>query len=321
MTGPTLTGKVKTAGTGLSLVVVRPERPQRAGQTEPPAPQETPQLEQEPAVWAKNMRSQTVRGSIAVGLVLLLAGVLFVTNIRSQNRDGTRGPSDLAELILAESERVAARQESVDELRAAVDELTRKSAGTTMEYDQSAAERLAWAADAVEVAGPGIAVELSDAPADALRNNRNLRPDDLVVHQQDLQSVVNALWAGGAEAMTIQGQRVSATSAVRCVGNTLMLHGRLYSPPYRIEAIGPQDSMIRSLERDKGVQLYMQYVDVVGLGWSEETLDEIEMPAYDSSIKRAGVPADVDVLGTLENQVPLEPRSEDPSLTSLTRRN
>lgn len=305
-------------GTGLSLVVMTAHTPQHAGQSEGPELPEGAEQVPEPPKWAKHVRSQTVRGSIAVGLVLVLAGVLFVTNIRSQNRDGTRGPSDLAELILAESERVAARQESVDELRASVEELTRTTGVPPAEYDSSAAERLAWAADASAVSGPGVAVELSDAPADALRSNRNLRPDDLVVHQQDLQSVVNALWAGGAEAMTIQGQRVSATSAVRCVGNTLMLHGQLYSPPYRIAAIGPREGMIRSLEKDKGVQLYMQYVDIVGLGWFQETLDNIDMPAYDSSVKRAEVPNYVDVMGTLEVQVPLEPK-QTPELTTKRR--
>ena len=58
--------------------------------------------------------------------------------------------------------------------------------------------------------------------------------DDIVVHQQDVQAVVNALWASGAEAMMIQDQRVISTSAVRCVGNTLILQGRVYAPPYRI---------------------------------------------------------------------------------------
>src|SRR5690625_3662597 len=241
--------------TGHSLVVVTDQTPGDAEQSAQSSARSVSAAEQtaelaetslfnpvpSPAPRPDRSRSQTIRGSIAVGLVLLLAGVLFVTNIRSQEGDGARGPSNLAELILAESERVEQRQESVDELRAVVDELTQAQTDVDVEYDREAAERLALAAGTVEMSGPGIAVELTDAPADALRNNRNLRPDDLVVHQQDLQAVVNALWAGGAEAMTIQGQRVSATSAVRCVGNTLMLHGRLYSPPYRIEAIGPQE--------------------------------------------------------------------------------
>src|SRR5690625_2556430 len=193
-------------GTGHSLVVVTEQTPRPAGETEEPT--------------TGNSRAQTVRGSIAVAVVLLLAGVLFVTNIRSQEGDGARGPSNLAELIIAESERVAQRQENVEELRAVVDGLTQGQPDLGQPIDREAADRLALAAGAVDMAGPGIAVEMSDASPDALRTNQDLRPDDLVVHQQDLQAVVNAIWAGGAEAMTIQGQRVSSNSAVRCVGNT-----------------------------------------------------------------------------------------------------
>ena len=80
---------------------------------------------------------------------------------------------------------------------------------------------------------------------------------DLVVHQQDVQAVMNALWAGGAEAMSLQDQRVVSTSAFRCVGNVLCLQGRLYSPPYVIRAIGDPDAMIGRARRDPSVQTYL----------------------------------------------------------------
>ena len=85
-----------------------------------------------------------------------------------------------------------------------------------------------------------VTVTLDDAPRADQRSDlaAGARPDDLVIHQQDVQGVVNALWAGGAEAMTIMGQRVVATTAVRCVGNTLLLHGRVYSPPFVVTAVG-----------------------------------------------------------------------------------
>jgi len=73
--------------------------------------------------------------------------------------------------------------------------------------------------------------------------------DDLVVHQQDIQGVVNALWSGGAEALTIQGQRVIATTGIKCVGNTVVLHGVPYAPPYVIEAIGDQAALESALEQ------------------------------------------------------------------------
>ena len=70
----------------------------------------------------------------------------------------------------------------------------------------------------------------------------NARPDDLVIHQSDVQAVVNAVWAAAADGVAIMDQRLIATSAVRCVGNTLLLQGRTYSPPFVITAIGDADA-------------------------------------------------------------------------------
>ena len=105
-------------------------------------------------------------------------------------------------------------------------------------------------------------------------------PEDVVVHQQDVQAVVNALWRGGAEAMTIQDQRVIATSAVRCVGNTLILQGRVYSPPYVVTAIGDTARLQSALDTDRAVATYRQYVDAVGLGYSVVVSPDLTMPAY-----------------------------------------
>jgi uncharacterized protein YlxW (UPF0749 family) len=55
--------------------------------------------------------------------------------------------------------------------------------------------------------------------------------NDLVIHSQDVQAVVNGLWKAGAEAVAINGQRLVSTSAVLCVGNTLLLNGTVHSPP------------------------------------------------------------------------------------------
>ena len=75
--------------------------------------------------------------------------------------------------------------------------------------------------------GPGLVVTLKDAQRDANgRFPRDASPDDLVVHQQDIQAVLNALWSAGAEAIQMQDQRIIATSVPRCVGNTLLLNGR-----------------------------------------------------------------------------------------------
>ena len=86
----------------------------------------------------------------------------------------------------------------------------------------------------------------TDAPEDVI-NSSSQDIELLIVHQQDIQAVVNALWAGGAEAMTVQGQRVVSTTGIRCVGNTVVLHDVPYAPPYVISAIGPTDQMLAAI--------------------------------------------------------------------------
>src|SRR5690606_22501919 len=109
--------------------------------------------------------------------------------------------------------------------------------------------------------------------------------------------VINALWAGGAEAMTLQGERVTATSAFRCSGNILLLHGKVFSPPYVIEAVGDPERLRASLDADPGVAIYQQYVDWVALGWSVKEAGTPGLPAYTGSaaLRHATVPAGTDV--------------------------
>ena len=104
--------------------------------------------------------------------------------------------------------------------------------------------------------------------------------------------MVNALWAGGAEAMTIQGQRVTSRTGVKCVGNSVVLHGVPYAPPYEIAAIGDAGRLERALAESQPVRVYRQYVDAYGLGYAQRREAERTMPAYRGSleitVKRVG---------------------------------
>lgn len=227
-------------------------------------------------------RSRRWNGSIAVGLVAAVAGLMFATSASLFRDDADRTPSNLVELARAETARLEQLEESVTDLRAQRDELVEEQqdqqARPARETEKSGL--IAHGAAQSEVAGPGIVVELWDAPAPADLAASGLHPDVLVVHQQDLEAVMNAMWAGGAEAMMIQDQRISSSSSVRCVGNVLLLHGRHYSPPYVISAIGDPETLEAAVEAAEGVQVYQQYVDAVGLGWSLTQSDRLEMPAY-----------------------------------------
>jgi uncharacterized protein YlxW (UPF0749 family) len=105
------------------------------------------------------------------------------------------------------------------------------------------------------------------------------------VHQQDIQAVLNALWSVGAEAIQMQDQRIVATSAPRCVGNTLLLNGRTYSPPYTITAIGDAAAMQAALAAAPLVILYKQYVVRFGLGYTEQVTPDVRVAGYSEPVR------------------------------------
>lgn len=180
---------------------------------------------------------------------------------------------------------VRATQSSVEQLTAQRDSLTEtigsahgRSAGTALSAMLTRSAQLADAGGLAAMHGPGLVVTLTDAQRDANgRFPRDASPDDLVVHQQDISAVLNALWSAGAEAVQMQDQRIVATSAPRCVGNTLLLNGRTYSPPYTLTAIGDPAAMEAALAAAPRVGLYKQYVIRFGLGYSEEVSPDLQL--------------------------------------------
>ena len=150
--------------------------------------------------------------------------------------------------------------------------------------DKSA--RLAVGAGLDPMRGPGLVVTLNDAQRDAEgRFPRDASPDDLVVHQQDIEAVLNALWSAGAEGIQVQDQRIIGTSAPRCVGNTLLLNGRTYSPPYVVTAIGDPSAMQAALTASPLVTLYKQYVVRFGLGYIEEPRTALELVGHTEPVR------------------------------------
>jgi uncharacterized protein YlxW (UPF0749 family) len=84
--------------------------------------------------------------------------------------------------------------------------------------------------------------------------------------------------------MTVQGHRVTATTSVRCVGNVLLIDGATYSPPYEIAAIGDATALREALLGSRAVDVYLQYVDALNLGWSLDENAALEMPADRSNL-------------------------------------
>ena len=221
---------------------------------------------------------------LAVAAVFVLAGLLFATSAQTSRGSDLRSENaDLGSLVAQRSRDNEQRSAQVSALRGEVEALSRAAGpGSAAVDDPLRDAALGTASGALAVTGPGVTVTLDDAPTDRPRP-AGAAPDDLVVHQQDVEAVVNALWAGGAEAMVIMDQRIVSTSAVRCVGNVLVLQGRTYSPPYRISAVGDVDALRAGLAASAAVSVYRQYVSAYGLGYDVSEADDLQLPAFDGT--------------------------------------
>lgn len=221
--------------------------------------------------------------------MLCLAGLLFATSARTADGTDIRGgDEDLRALVVDEGARVAQLESQVADVRGDVDALTGDEDLPGAEGPAAGGPRvsdLVAASQTAPLRGEGLVVELADAPrGTSLRAGYSLQ--DTVVHSQDVQAVVNALWEGGAQGMGVMDQRVVATTAVRCVGSTLRVHGRYYPPPYRIEALGDPEAMRAALEASPGVQLYAAASRDLGLVYQVDEQD-VELPAYGGSLDMA----------------------------------
>jgi uncharacterized protein YlxW (UPF0749 family) len=227
-------------------------------------------------------RRPLARG-LTAGVCAIAAFLVVVSTVNARGTDLRPGRNtDLVSLVADQSRQNADLTRQVTELRAQVDALTdAENAGAGSDLPQQL-ERQEATAGLSAVSGPAVSVTLDDAPSSVAADG--VDADLLVVHQQDIQAVVNALWSGGAEAMTIQGQRVISTTGIKCVGNTVVLHGVPYAPPYVIRALGDQNRLENALVSSAPVDVYRQYVAAYGLVYREDHEAAATFPPHEGSL-------------------------------------
>lgn len=217
------------------------------------------------------------------------AGLLFATSGQTaRGTDLRAGDTTGLSQLISQLQEAAQRQDDVlTNLQGRSQALTEGVAGR----DTAVAEAVALAdtgltsAGLTALTGDGLEITLDDAPGTSDGTlPRGARPDDLVIHQSDVQGVVNALWAGGADGVTIMGQRLIATSAVRCVGNTLLLRGRTYSPPFVVTAVGDPGAMGQQLRQSDSLAVLQDAVDRFGLTYRVQERRDVALPAYDGAL-------------------------------------
>jgi uncharacterized protein YlxW (UPF0749 family) len=177
-------------------------------------------------------------------------------------------------------------QREQDDLRAQIEEAEDRvrsfqttSAGSQAQLDQINSD-LAEArleSGLLAVHGPGVVIEIADS-------TRQVPPGESVnnylVLADDLRDIVTALWASGAEAITISGERLVSTTSIYSAGSAILVNTVPLVPPYRIEAIGPDGLHDRFLSNQAFLGRVGQRIDAYGLQFATEARDDLQLPAF-----------------------------------------
>jgi len=208
------------------------------------------------------------QGQVAIAIVCVVLGVMLAMQFRTTQDIRSSVPFQRIEDI---SQRLNQTEKERDALLKQVHELNKASNGETTTKENL---NIRMGAGVVALNGPGIVITIDDSKRPTKPGeNANL----YLIHDDDILKVINEMWAAGAEAISINEQRLIASSEIRCAGPTLSVNNTRYSPPYEIRGIGDQTTLENALKMRGGVVETLQFW---GIQVSIKKQDEIAIPAY-----------------------------------------
>jgi len=226
------------------------------------------------------------RGIGGYAVAVAVVGVL-VTVSALQTQAGRSADEQDREALLsridAEQADVAAARSRVEDLAVDVEALRDRSVGVNASVDD-VEDRLAQldaVVGAVPVQGPGVRVTLDDSPSGGAEGT---------ILDTDLQLLVNGLWQAGAEAVAVNGQRLTALSAIRTAGEAITVNFRSLSPPYVVSAVGDPDSLPARLLETPAGQGLVDLRSNFGIGFEIESGDDLKLPGGPQLGVRQAVP-------------------------------
>lgn len=225
------------------------------------------------------------KGELAVVVVCAIVGFLLAAQLRTVQLTGAADQAtavrletlqDLYNELTAQRDGLA---EQVNQLQGELalyrDQAASGQAGS--EALRAELDQLEITAGLTDVEGPGVTVILEDSASANLTGDEA----DYLIHDSDLLSVINELRSAGAEAISLNGERILATSEVRCTGAVVTVNGRRYAAPYIIFAIGDPDTLYSALTMRSGV------ADVLsqwGITVKVTASDLLLIPKYNGSV-------------------------------------
>ena len=215
------------------------------------------------------------RGGWLIALVCVLIGFMVAVQFRTaQDAKGSLSQQRIEEI----SDRLLQTEHERDELSEELHKMQTAAASTDNQQDK---DLLRYRAALVPLEGEGVIVRMDDStkPAKAGEN-----PNLYVIHDDDLLRVVNELRAAGAEAIAINGQRLTGRSEIRCAGPTLSVNNVRSSAPFEIRAIGDKKSLENALRMRGGVA---ETLGVWGIQLDIKASNDVYIPPYRGSIRQS----------------------------------
>ena len=215
------------------------------------------------------------RGGWLIALVCVLIGFMVAVQFRTgQDAKGSLSQQRIEEI----SDRLLQTEHERDDLSEELHKMQTAAASTDNQQDK---DLLRYRAALVPLEGEGVIVRMDDStkPAKAGEN-----PNLYVIHDDDLLRVVNELRAAGAEAIAINGQRLTGTSEIRCAGPTLSVNNVRSSAPFEIRAIGDKKSLENALRMRGGVA---ETLGVWGIQLDIKASNDVYIPPYRGSIRQS----------------------------------
>jgi uncharacterized protein YlxW (UPF0749 family) len=219
----------------------------------------------------------TLTGALFV-LGFLIAAQLSAEGPRIRYTTQERAP--LIETALGLQDQQDALQARILQLREEIVDLEGDEPGSEALVRElnAALEHARIAGGLVQVTGPGIVFRLEDA------ENPGTERDSLVT-ARDIRTLVQELWLAGAEAVSINGERVTTGTAVLDIGNAILANSAYLAPPYEVSVIGPDDLYERMAGTVSFVEFVQSRIEPYGLRLSFAELDAVTVPAYAGTIR------------------------------------
>ena len=226
----------------------------------------------------------TTRGNpFIAGLLFALIGLLLATAFwqrQSVQPAAEQRREALVERIRTQTDRAEDAQDQAAQLRASVSQLQQLATDGLGEDFSEKLRAIEVATGFVGLRGPGAVLVMDDAQPPL---PRGVDPAEAKVLDIDMQGAVNGLWQAGAEAISINGVRLTSVTAIRTAGEAILVDYRPLEPPYRIDAIGPADLAERFSTGQAGDDLTQLGTDY-GIQSEVTAADEVTVPASTANL-------------------------------------